>query len=198
MVGSAITLNGQYKTPRILRVFNCNVDKIPCSTYLVLNLIVTLTQRLNHLQFKWRISSLTSFPSDFKLTRLGIFEEVFQCPNAKTGSRIELKLVSPEVTKHTHRQFGTSDQNIESAMPTLAVQRAKLLGYPPGLITPITDTDKDLVSFITLDVLQVLYEERLTALRREKRLSFRHLPPQQFDLNLNQITLRHTECRDPQ
>src|SRR5690606_38385812 len=122
----------------------------------------------------------------------------FQRSHSETGPRIELKLVSPEVAENTHRQFGARDQNIESTVPALAVQRAELPGNSARLVTSIADADEDLVPLIPLDVLQVLDEERLAPLRSEKRLGLRHLPAQQLDLNLDQVSLRHTKCSNPQ
>src|SRR5690606_4085167 len=112
---------------------------------------VPFPQCLYHLQLKRRICRLACLPCDFKHTRLGVLEEVFQRSHSEAGPRIELKLVSPEVAEHTHRQFGARDQNIESTVPALAVQRAKLPGNSARLVTPIADADEDLVPLIPLD-----------------------------------------------
>ncbi|MNF58078.1 hypothetical protein D3C84_396240 [compost metagenome] len=83
-------------------------------------------------------------------------------------------------------------------MTTFAINRAKLFRNSPRLIAAVADTDKNHITFITLDILKVLDEVRFAVFASKKGLGIRCLPTQQFDLDLNQVPLRHTECSNPQ
>ncbi|MNR29237.1 hypothetical protein D3C85_1466130 [compost metagenome] len=61
MVSSAIALDRQHITSRVLWVFDGDIDEVTRRTHLRLNHIVALTQRFDHLKLKRRIRRFPSF-----------------------------------------------------------------------------------------------------------------------------------------
>ncbi|MNF92139.1 hypothetical protein D3C84_747760 [compost metagenome] len=163
-----------------------------------LYLVVEITQGPDNLVLKRRVWSLAGFFGDFQFACFRVLEEVFQGSYAVFRRGIDVQLITAEVTEHAHRQLGPRDQNVESTMPTIFIERAKFTGDTTGFISAVTNADEDHVALITLNVFEVFYEERFAALCGEKHFGLRCLTPQQLDLDTDQIPLGDTECSHPQ
>jgi len=78
--------------------------------------------------------------------------------------------------------LGPANQHVQSAFSTLGSQRSKAHGYVAAGVLAIAHTDENHIALVALHVFQVLAEERLGGVVRNKGLNGRFLPAKQFEL----------------
>ena len=113
----------------------------------------------------------------------------------RRGSR-QIDLAGVERRKHDELLTRASDGDIEPPMTALPVQRSEVHGNFPVLVRPVADGEEDHVSFVPLDVFEILHEEGLARIFAEEGFDSRMSPARFVEQILDQILLCLAEGHD--
>ncbi len=95
----------------------------------------------------------------------GIGEEGFQPGNTAGAATGQIDLVRLQGREDQHFQAGPRNSDIQATPAALTVERTKIQADLAVLVRTIADREQDHIPFITLDILQILDKQRLTALQ---------------------------------
>jgi hypothetical protein len=120
---------------------------------------------------------------------LGIVEVGAQHTRSYGLDASEVDVARVNGTHQDDLVFGAGDDNVQPSLAALHVQRAETHGKLALLIMPIPNAYDDSVTFITLNVFQVLDEEGLISIFPKAFLHFRPVPAQPGQLVIDGIPL---------
>ncbi len=124
---------------------------------------------------------------------LCILEEALEGDNAAGLGAIEIYVGAAHVGEDLAAVSGPGDQNVESPFATLVIERSKVHGRIAGLVFAVTDADENDVPLVSLDVLQVLDEERFLAVVGKEALARRITTAKELNLVLKHLGLPSAE-----
>ena len=198
VISGAVTFDGQQITARLLWVAHGHVNEITGCAHLRLYAVAARLQGMKNLFLERGVGGAACFSGNLELTRLRILQKILQGANAVLGAGVQLQFIGGEVAEHAHAQLGARDENVEAAMTAIAVEGAKFFGNAAGFVATVANADEHHIPLVALDVFEVFDKKRLVGVRRKKALGFGVGSAHHFNLNRNEIALRHAECSHAQ
>ena len=128
-------------------------------------------------------------------TRLGVLQIGTEDAHATGRSAVQVDIQRAQISEYFAAPTGAGDQYIQSALPTIAVERPEIHGHLAVLIAAVPDADENHIAFITLHVLEILDEERFMLVRAKKFLAGIILHPHPLHLVVHRLHLFHAKRR---
>jgi len=81
-------------------------------------------------------------------------------------------MLKPDTGRHRRMHPGAAEQHVQSFFAASFIYRPEIHQHPPRYVEPIADAHDDDISFVTLDIFQVLHDKtgELVVLRAVVRL----------------------------
>ena len=181
MVGHAVALQAAHEAAGDGRIEHAEVDAIARHAHLGDERGAALGERLEHIALEGRLR-VGGLAGDrvVEAAVFGVDQELAQklWPLGRRSSRVDL--VAVHGRKHAHEPARAGDQDVEAAPTVLGIQRPEVVAQPAVGSLGVGDADEDDVALVTLQVLQVLYEEGAVLAGGEERLQAGVLPPALF------------------
>ena len=198
MVGCPVALDPQQVAAGPLGVHHRQVDSEAGRTHLVLHVVSLGAQRRRHRLLEGRVRVVARRLGRLQPARLGVLQVRLEGVHAPGVGSPQVQVRGDEVAVHHAAAPRPRDQDVEPPFASLAVEGPEVHGQVAPFGLAVAHADEDHVPLVSLDVLQVLHEERLLRMALEERLDRRVLPPQDLHLVLDSPGLGQAEGRDAQ
>ncbi|MCY1281428.1 hypothetical protein D9M70_302380 [compost metagenome] len=199
MVGRAVTLDTHQISARLARVAHGQVDEEASNSDLRFALIAVTLQSFNDRHFEITVWRALAFADMRHATGFGEMEEVAQSEYAAAGCASSDNVTRSEGREYLHALLGSGEKHVEAAPPVRTGNGAEALrNGAADFHWAIGGGDVNDVALVTLDVFQVLDEQRFAGLliAVKRSLQFRILLGELLQCALDLFCLFEVHCDD--
>src|SRR6185369_2209101 len=122
-----------------------------------------------------------------------ILQKLTKQPRTRRTCRSRIDVVTSYGGKHSHAISCARCENVEAAPAVFSVERAEVVTKLPIVCFRISNTQENHVSFVTLNILEILYEEGFVNASRKKRIDCWIVAAALFEFVLNSQLLAQIE-----
>ena len=198
VIGGSIALDPKCVTAGIGGVDDREVDEAASRADLMHYIMPKHRERSPNLLLEIGVWLTTGHFTDAQDPRLRVTQERLEDPDPFGLSPRKIDRVGSDGRKNLHALTSSRDQDIEPPLPVIARERAEAHRHIAACVRPVPDREKNDVPLVTLNGLEVLYEERLCAPLEEELLDVWAPSSPQLDLVEDRVTLCHRKGSDPQ
>lgn len=159
MILRAIAFDTEDEATRFVRIRYRQIDEKAGGPNLRLHVVTERRQSRRDLFFEDRIWVSARFFSDAKPAGLRKGEEHLECRDTPALRTRQIDVVSSDRREHFTPELSARDQHVKTALAAIRIEGAEAHRDIPFLCPAVSQGYKDDVSFIALDILEVLYEE---------------------------------------
>src|ERR1043165_9056615 len=199
MVSNTVAFNATNKTSGSILVEHTKVYAVTCDTHLRDQRDSTPRQFVQHILFEQRIGvRLPGGNHTLEVATFCILQELTKQSRTRRTCRSRIDVVTSDGGKHSHAISCAGGEDVEAAPTILSVEWAEVVAKLPIVCFRISNTQEDHVSFVTLNILEILYKERLVNASHKKRIDTWIVAPALFEFVLNSQLLSQIECPNSQ
>ena len=201
VIGATVALDSQQVTPRCAWIDNTDVNAVAAASHLGVDRPAQLAQRPDDLDLERAVrlqargaalAGQRSVPAD------GEFQIVLEVAYASGAHARQIDLLGHQRAVDDHGFTRSGYRHVQAAMPALTVQRAEVHRDLARDVRPVSDREEDDIALVALHVLQVLDEQLLAGLRRDRAVKLGVGLPACIQQLVDQRLLRLIERDDTQ